>query len=56
MTLEVHTVLDLEFGGLVDCRTEDCIVLAEDFGGERSARAPISFLVGPISATPPFTG
>lgn len=55
-TLEVHTVLDLEFGGSVDCRTEDCIVLAEDFGGERSARAPISFLVGPISATPPFTG
>ena len=56
MTLEVHTVLDLEFGGLVDCRTEDCIVLAEDFAGERSARAPISFLVGPVSATPPFTG
>ncbi len=57
-TLEVHTVLDLEFGGRVDCRTEGCIVLAEDFGGERSARAPISFLVdpGPISATPPFTG
>jgi hypothetical protein len=57
-TLEVHTVLDLEFRGLVDCRTEGCIVLAEDFGGERSARAPLSFLAdpGPISATPPFTG
>jgi len=55
-TLEVHTVLDLEFGGVVDCRMEDCIVLAEDFGGERSARVPISFLVGPIAASPPFTG
>ncbi len=56
-TLVVRAVLDLEFGR-VDCRIEDCIVLAEDVSGGRSARAPIRFgsAVGPISATPPFTG
>lgn len=43
-------------GAMVDCRVLDCVVVAEDFGGLHRARAPIRFRVGPISATPPFTG
>jgi hypothetical protein len=41
-----------------DCTTEPCIVMASDWAGLRAARVRISFgdAVGPISATPTFTG
>jgi hypothetical protein len=56
-TLTVRSNLHLEFGERVDCRVEDCVVLAESFGGDRSDRTPITFgAPGPVSASPSFTG